>query len=464
MDRKGVSQNIVIIIIAIVISVIALLAYSLSTSGSKDTEPPIAYAGEDRNIILGESVTLNADGSTDNTGISDYRWELGDGETKTGVSVEHSYSEAGVYTVTLTVGDEAGNINTATVTITVAKPEDDIPPIADAGSDAEVTLGEPVVFDASGSSDNVGIEKIDWDFGDGITASGSKVQHEYKSTGKFTVTLTVSDAAGNTDEDTLEVTIAEAPPVQDKIPPNAEAGLDITTIIGETVVFDASQSSDNVGITSYNWEFGDDNSESGVTVSHTYIEVGNYTVTLTVIDEAGNSDSDTLTVSVTQPVVTPTIDGTVEAGEYPHSMRHSATGIVIHWYNDNNDIIVGMISPGNGWVTVGFDPGFAMSDANFIFGYVSGGEAHMSDQYGTGSFSHSPDTSVGGTDDIVEFAGSETSGETIIEFKIPLDSGDTKDKTLNPSSSYKVLVAYHSSDDNFISKHTKKGSITISLD
>lgn len=56
------------------------------------------------------------------------------------------------------------------------------------------------------------------------------------------------------------------------------------------------------------------------------------------------------------------------------------------------------------------------------------------------------------------------SGETIIEFRMPLDSGDSKDKALSPGSSYKALVAYNSSADNFTSKHTRKGSITISLD
>jgi PKD repeat protein len=251
---------------------------------------------------------------------------------------------------------------------------------------------------------------------------------------------------------------------EDIITPIAEAGLDIETSEGETVFFDASESTDNLGIVSYDWDFGDGFSDVGITVSHSYDDAGVFTVTLVVKDEAGNSDSDTLTVSVIQRIMFPNIDGVIDVNEYPHNVVHSSTGVHVYWYNDENDMYVGIVSPGFGWVALGFDPEFAMREANFIFGYVSEGETHVSDQYGVSSFTHTPDTDIGGTDDILEYAGSEVSGETIIEFRFPLDSGDSKDKPLNQGDSYTVLVAYSSSADNFTSKHTAKGSITISLD
>lgn len=78
-------------------------------------------------------------------------------------------------------------------------------------------------------------------------------------------------------------------------------------------------------------------------------------------------------------------------------------------------------------MAIGIDPVVAVRGANFIFGYVSGGETFASDQFGTGMFSHSPDTGNGGTDDIIEYAGTEG---TVFEFSIPLDSGDNMDKPL----------------------------------
>ena len=68
------------------------------------------------------------------------------------------------------------------------------------------------------------------------------------------------------------------------------------------VSFDASTSSDFDGtISSYDWDFGDGTSASGVTTSHLYESTGVFTATLTVTDNDGNTDSATTTVTVLDP-------------------------------------------------------------------------------------------------------------------------------------------------------------------
>lgn len=87
--------------------------------------------------------------------------------------------------------------------------------------------------------------------------------------------------------------------------PNAAAGVDITIEAGQVAQFDASASSDSDGtIVSYAWS----NGLSGVSASRQYDTTGSYTVTLTVTDSDGLTDTDTLVVLVTEPVVynTPT--------------------------------------------------------------------------------------------------------------------------------------------------------------
>lgn len=63
---------------------------------------------------------------------------------------------------------------------------------------------------------------------------------------------------------------------------------DIIAAVGEPVKLSAELSSDNTGIVSYEWQFGDGLSSTGVNVTHTYTADNDYTVTLTVKDAAGN--------------------------------------------------------------------------------------------------------------------------------------------------------------------------------
>ena len=84
--------------------------------------------------------------------------------------------------------------------------------------------------------------------------------------------------------------------------PVADAGLNRTVNVGETVNFDASNSSDNVGIINYEWRFGDGTTGTGATATHKYTQTGTYIVTLTVKDVANNSGIKNLTITVEAPL------------------------------------------------------------------------------------------------------------------------------------------------------------------
>ena len=175
-----------------------------------DTTAPTADAGSDRTVEAGDAVSFDAGGSSDNEGITSYQWEFGDGASGSGAQPSHTYSDPGEYTATVTVSDAAGNTATDTVTVTVEEAVDTTPPTADAGGNATAEAGSSVTFDASNSTDNVGVESYTWNFGDGSVAAGPAPSHTYDSPGNYTVTLTVTDAAGNAATDTVTVTVEEA--------------------------------------------------------------------------------------------------------------------------------------------------------------------------------------------------------------------------------------------------------------
>lgn len=94
--------------------------------------------------------------------------------------------------------------------------------------------------------------------------------------------------------------------ILDTTAPTVDAGQNKTVNQGETASFDASASTDATGIMFYLWNFGDDTSGSGKTVTHTYTITGVYNVTLTIQDAAGNNATTTITVTVKTPPPPPT--------------------------------------------------------------------------------------------------------------------------------------------------------------
>jgi hypothetical protein len=181
--------------------------------------------------------------------------------------------------------------------------------------------------------------------------------------------------------------------------------------------------------------------------------------------ESTQTPSETAAGTETAPPSVPvdfTIDGTISSGEYAHET--TVAGVDVYYSNDASTLRVGLVSPGTGFVSIGFDPERQMQGANFIIGAVNEGELTIRDDYGFEPYAHIEDTARGGSDDIIAAAGNEWPDQTVIEFMIPLDSGDPMDKPLLPGHSYTILTAYHSLSDSFTTRHTRRGSGTIQLD
>lgn len=134
------------------------------------------------------------------------------------------------------------------------------------------------------------------------------------------------------------------------------------------------------------------------------------------------------------------------------------------WRIADGRLEVELSAMSTGWLAVGFDPSRVMKDANIIIGYVEGGEVTVSDQFGSGAFSHTADTELGGTNDIIEADGREEDGRTAISFSIPLDSGDEYDTVLAAGQTHTILVACGpDGSDNFSKKHMYRAKLELQL-
>jgi len=148
-------------------------------------------------------------------------------------------------------------------------------------------------FDSNQSLDDRGIVSRSWAFGDGLTGSGVTASHTYGTGTTYTVKLTVRDAAGQQSVVSKSFTLPAAGGRAGALP---RADFTAYPNVG-TVDFDASLSSDDTGIGSYKWSFGDGKTGSGKLVRHIYSAPNQwYSVTLTVYDLAGQRASKTIQV------------------------------------------------------------------------------------------------------------------------------------------------------------------------
>lgn len=146
---------------------------------------------------------------------------------------------------------------------------------------------DTVTFNATGTT-NGGVAcgvncTYAWNFGDGTTASGVVVTHQYRAVGTYPVTLTVTDQRGAQATSILPV------PVGAGAPPTAAFTYSPTEPQpGRAIFFNAStaKAADGRVLTDYFWDFGDGTTATGAAVSKTYSTAGTYVVTLKVTDDA----------------------------------------------------------------------------------------------------------------------------------------------------------------------------------
>lgn len=272
---------------------------TLNISAMDPNGGPLAVASAD--ITEGEApleVTFNGDQSTDDNGIVFYGWDFGDGTNATQANPVHTFMTAGTYQVVLTVLDEGGMEDTAMLTITVT----DSNGAPEAIAIADVSQGEApleVVFNGEQSTDDMGIVSYSWDFGDGNSSSEANPTHTYTEVGNYTIVLTVADEQGLTDTSTITITVLEngTAPV---------AVVNANVIEGEApleVVFNSDDSTDDLGIESFAWDFGDGSTSTDANPTHIFTEIGEYIVTLTVTDVDGLQSTNEITITVTEETV-----------------------------------------------------------------------------------------------------------------------------------------------------------------
>lgn len=145
-----------------------------------------------------QTVLFDASGSTSAAGnpIVSYSWNFGDGGRGSGVTAGHSYTTAGSYVATLTISDAFGRSAQKSANVVVLAGVN--PTAAFTSSPNDPVVNQAVNFNASGTRAAPGhtIKSYEWDFGDGVFASGITTTHTYGLARSYVVVLTVTDESG----------------------------------------------------------------------------------------------------------------------------------------------------------------------------------------------------------------------------------------------------------------------------
>jgi len=270
--------------------------------------PPVAYAGDDQTVSRNTMISLNGTASydPDNNPLA-YIWSIvsrPEGSTSqfdkpASPTPQILADKEGDYAFRLVVFD--GQLYSDPDTVVVQAVNN--PPIADAGPDRDGVVGIPVSLNGSGSSDpNEDALTYQWSVGSAPSGSSATINNPTSVTptftpdipGSFTIQLVVSDGqlTSNPDMVIISATIPNRNPV-------ANPGGPYSGFVGIPVQFNGSGSSDPDGDPlTFDWQFGDGGTGSGVNPTHIYSNPGTYTVTLRVEDGRGGSNTAQTTAQI----------------------------------------------------------------------------------------------------------------------------------------------------------------------
>ena len=279
--------------------------------------PTVSITSGGGTYLAGATVQLQGtasdaeDGSL--TGSIDWSSNL-DGSLGTGGSVSTSSLSVGTHTITASVTDSDGNTETDTTAVTIQP--NSVPTVSITSGGGTYLESQTVQLQgtASDAEDGSLTGSIDWSSNvDGPLGTGGSISTSSLSVDTHTITASVTDSDGNTTTDTTVVTIE--PDTAPTVSITAGGG---TYLAGATVRLrgTASDAEDGSLTASIDWSSNRDGPiGTGGSVNTSSLSVGTHTVTASVTDSDGNTETDTTVVTI-EPNTVPTVSITAGGGTY----------------------------------------------------------------------------------------------------------------------------------------------------
>jgi len=284
----------------------------------------------ERNVFVSNSTITNGF-------VSNWDWDFGDFTfLDDQENVAHTYSENGIYNVTLTISSDKGCENSETSTAIV----NDVP-LADFTTD-NMCVGEMNFFTDFSSVENSSVIEWNWVFGDGIVSNSQNPNHSFYNAGEYQVFLSVVSNKLCSSSVLKDVIIHSLPEVSFLV--------DNQICENEEVQFVNTSKVIDGNILNYNWDFGDFTTSTLKDPLHIYFYPNLFDVSLEVESEFG-CKSDMLVEDAINVSANPIADFTFS--------NHTVSTL-------NPEIIFTNKSVGENYFQWDFDNGQTNSEDNII--------------------------------------------------------------------------------------------------
>ncbi len=291
---------------------------------------PVISDNSNSTTVVGGSVTLDAYSTPNRLNqIASASWDFdegvdgdGDGDftndqDATGWDAVAIWSTPGERTVTLTVSSPIGSSASSSSVISVL---DVVNPVARIGGNGQpisggwkLSTGETILLNCDGSSDDHLISMCAWNLDGEPYGQNSSVSFSWADIGTHEVTLTVSDASGNSNSISTTLLVTDT-----TIPVLNQSSLNLLPSIGQvgdalTCLVQATDTYDSASLLRYHWDLNpdvdsdgngdlrDDADQTGSSTEIEFSKSGQYDVVVTVFDQSNNSDSHAFTLTIEAP-------------------------------------------------------------------------------------------------------------------------------------------------------------------
>jgi len=267
-----------------------------------DPQAEFSHNADNQNNCIPKQVQFS-DQSTQggtNCNIVSWDWNFGDGNSSNLQNPSHTFNDEGNFNVTLTVTNNEGDTDQTNQTIPFAICCDD-PVAAFSAEPSDGCIPLEVQFTNQSTQPNESqfcfLENYIWNFGDGGTSTEENPSHTYTTAGNYRVTLTVENNRGGTDSEISNDNFIQA----ELCCPDPTANFSVDNDSGCVpflVHFTdlSTQGDENLGceIISWDWDFGDGGTSTDQHPEYTYNVPGLYSVSLTVTNSTGQTDTKTI--------------------------------------------------------------------------------------------------------------------------------------------------------------------------